>query len=389
MTIAYLDCFSGISGDMFLGALLDAGLPFEELKRAIDSLPLEGYSIGHEKVMKNGLTATGFSVLVDEHHHEHRDFSDIERIINEGQLKDQVKEKSIQIFRSIAEVEGKIHNHPPEKVHFHEVGAVDSIIDIVGAAFSIDCLGIGSISSSRIPLGSGFIKSGHGRIPVPAPATISLLRCVPVYDSGLNRELVTPTGAALLKEFVSSFEGLPPMVVENVGYGAGSRDLPDRPNMLRIIIGSEKKGGQAETVVVLNANLDDTNPEWLGFIMEKLFKTGALDVAFFPIQMKKNRPGTQLEVIGRPQQKDELMDIIFRESSTLGIRFRYSERRVLERSQTNINSPWGELKVKKIVKPDGTSYIQPEYDSCKRIAEEKNIPLRDIYFWIISENRER
>lgn len=386
MKVAYLDCFSGISGDMFLGALLDARLPFEELKRAIDSLPLEGYSIKHEKVIKNGLSATDFSVLVDEHHHEHRNFSDIERVIKQGQLNDQVKERSIQIFRSIAEVEGKIHNHAPEKVHFHEVGAVDSLIDIVGAAFGIDYLGIGSISSSRIPLGSGFIKSGHGRIPVPAPATISLLKGVPVYDSGLNTELVTPTGAALLKEFVSSFEGLPPMVVENVGYGAGSRDLPDRPNMLRIIIGSEKKDGQAETVVVLNANLDDTNPEWLGFIMEKLFKTGALDVVFFPIQMKKNRPGTQIEVIGRPQQKDELMDIIFRESSTLGIRFRYSERRVLERSQIKIQSPWGEIKAKKITRPDGTDFIQPEYDSCKKIAEEKGIPLRDIYAQILSIN---
>jgi uncharacterized protein (TIGR00299 family) protein len=268
------------------------------------------------------------------------------------------------------------------------VGAVDSIIDIVGSAFGMDYLGISSVSSSHIPLGSGFIKSGHGRIPVPAPATISLLKGVPVFDSGLNTELVTPTGAALVKEFVGSFEGLPHMVVERVGYGAGSRDLPDRPNMLRIVIGTEKKVGQAEIVVVLNANLDDTNPEWLGFIMEKLFKTGALDVAFFPIQMKKNRPGIQIEVIGRPRQKDDLMDIIFRESSTLGVRFRYSERRVLERSQIKIKSPWGELKVKKIVKPDGTSCLQPEYDSCREIAEGKNIPLRDIYSWVISENRE-
>ncbi len=386
MTIAYLDCFSGISGDMFIGALLDAGLPFDELKKTIDSLPFEGYSIRHEKVMKNGLSATGFFVHFHEHHHTHRNLKDIKEIINKGQLKDKVRERAIRIFQSIAEVEGSIHNHPPEEVHFHEVGAVDSIIDIVGAAFGMDYLGIRSVSASPVPLGSGFIKSGHGMIPVPAPATISLLKGIPVYDSGLKTELVTPTGAALLREFVGSFEGMPPMVVERVGYGAGTRDLTDRPNMLRIIIGAEKKDAHTETVVLLHANIDDSNPEWLGYIMENLFRAGALDVVFIPVQMKKNRPGTQIEVIGPPDLKDTLTNILFMESTTLGVRYEYSQRAVLAREETTISSPFGEIKVKRITRPDGTAFIQPEYETARKIAEEKGIPLRDVYTMILSAN---
>ena len=386
MTIAYLDCFSGISGDMFLGALLDIGLPFEELKKAISSLPFHGYSIDYKKEMKNGLSATRFLVSVDEHHHIHRSLPDIEEIINAGQLKDDVKQRSMRIFRSIAEVEGLIHNHPPEKVHFHEVGAVDSIIDIVGAAFGVDYLGITSINASHIPLGSGFIKSGHGTIPLPAPATVGLLKGIPVYSSGLEYELVTPTGAALVKEFVNSFEGMPPMIISNIGYGAGTRDLPDRPNLFRIIAGIDSKETDTETVAVLEANIDDTNPEWLGFIMERLFEEGALDVIFTPVYMKKNRPGIQVEVISRPQTRDHLVGILFRESTTIGIRYRYSQRKVLKREETTIDSPWGGLKVKKIVQPDGSFFIQPEFESCKKIAREQGIPIKDVYAQVLSIN---
>ncbi|HJX33902.1 MAG TPA: nickel pincer cofactor biosynthesis protein LarC, partial [Desulfatiglandales bacterium] len=305
-------------------------------------------------------------------------------IIGKGDLSDRVKEGCFRIFESIALEEGRIHNLPPEEVHFHEIGAVDSIIDIVAAAFGVESLNITSISASSLPLGSGFKETGHGRMPLPAPATIALLKGVPVYDSGLRHELVTPTGAALIKEFASSFGAMPPMIVEGVGYGAGSRDLPDRPNLLRIIIGKERAEGHIDTVIILDANLDDANPEWLGFMMDRLFEAGALDVYFSPVQMKKNRPGIHVQVIGPPYKKDPLMDTLFRESTTLGVRFSYSSRKTLERSHVEIDSPWGKVAVKKIVWPDGSCSLQPEYESCRKIAEEKGLPLKEIYYWVMS-----
>ena len=385
MTIAYLDCFSGISGDMFLGALLDLGLPFEELKAALDTLPFDGYSIDQKKEMKNGLSATRLLVSINEHHHVHRNLTDINEIISRGNLNEKVKKKAMEIFRSIAEVEGKIHNHPPEKVHFHEVGAVDSIIDIVGAAFGVDYLGITSFSASSIPVGSGFTKSGHGTIPIPAPATTALLEGIPVYSSGIEYELVTPTGAAILKEFVNSYEGLPPMTVEKTGYGAGTRDLPDRPNLLRIITGTGES--LSDTVALLEANIDDTSPEWLGYLMERLFKKGALDVSFIPVYMKKNRPGIQVEVICTPGSRDELMDLLFNESTTIGIRYRHSRRKILKREHVTVETQWGEMAAKKVFRPDGNYFIQPEYESCRKAAEAHGVPLKDIYNVILSENR--
>ncbi len=422
MTIAYIDCFSGISGDMFLGALLDLGLPFTELKKAIESLPFEGYSIDYKTEMKNGLKGTRFIVSLngqqdhhdnhhqhdhhnhhdhhsghahDNHHehevqtvehvhHEHRGLPDIEKIINAGALNDKVKQRSLKIFRSIAEVEGVIHNHAPEEVHFHEVGAVDSIIDIVGAAFGVDYLGITSFYSGSVPLSSGFIHSGHGIIPLPAPATIALLKGIPVYSSGLSYELVTPTGAAILKEFVTTFSGMPPMIIKNIGYGAGTRDMVERPNLLRIITGELAENKKSDTVVVLEANIDDTNPEWLGFIMEKLFNEGAYDVTFTPLYMKKNRPGIKVEVIASPGLKDRLANILFMESTTIGVRQSFCQRMVLKREEAMIESPWGMLKAKKVSRPDGTVYIQPEYEACRKVAEENNIPLRDIYAKMLS-----
>ncbi len=384
MRTAYLDCFSGISGDMFVGALLDAGLSFDKLKDTLGSLPLDGYSLEVKREKKNDVTGTRFIVRPNKKVHSHRGLKDIKGIISKGDLSDRVKEGCFRIFESIALEEGKIHNLPSEEVHFHEVGAVDSIIDIVAAAFGVESLGIASISASSLPLGSGITETAHGRIPIPAPATIALLKGVPVYDSGLRHELVTPTGAALIKEYASSFGAMPPMIIEGVGYGAGSRDLPDRPNLLRIIIGKERSEGHIDTVVILDANLDNANPEWLGFMMDRLFESGALDVYFSPIQMKKNRPGIHVQVIGPPQKKDPLMDILFRESTTLGVRFSYSSRKTLERSQVEIDSPWGKMAVKRVVWPDGSFSLQPEYESCRKIAEEKGLPLKEIYYWIMS-----
>jgi hypothetical protein len=326
-------------------------------------------------------------VKVDKERQRHRGLKDIVKIIQAGGLSKEVQNRSIQIFESIAQEEGKIHKCPPDEVHFHEVGAVDSIIDIVGSVFGIEYLGIASISASSLPLGSGFVKTQHGRIPVPAPATIALLKGIPVYDSGIKYELVTPTGAALVKALASSFGSMPAMTVERVGYGVGSRDLPDRPNLLRVILGHDQTEQQVDTVVTLEANLDDTNPEWLGFLMGRLFEAGALDVVFCPIQMKKNRPGILLQVMGRPEQRDNLMDILFRESTTLGIRFHYSQRRVLPRSEVEVEGPWGKMRVKKVLRPDGSSYFLPEYEACRKIAEENKIPIREVYDWVASMNK--
>jgi uncharacterized protein (TIGR00299 family) protein len=386
MKIAYLDCFSGISGDMFMGALLDAGLPFETLEAALHTLPLEGYRLEMQREERGHLFGTRFLVSVDKDKQVERGIRDIKKIINAGDLSNSVKNKSIEVFEAIAVEEGKIHNRPQEEIHFHEVGAADSIIDIVGTFFGIEFLGIGFITASSLPLGSGFTETEHGTIPLPAPATVALLKGIPVYDSGLRHELVTPTGAALIKRLAGSFGVLPPMIVENVGYGVGGRNLPDRPNLLRILIGRDQTEDHVETIVMLEANLDDTNPEWMGFIMDRLFEAGALDVVFYPGQMKKNRPGILVQVMAHPRQRDELMDILFRESTTLGVRFRYSQRKVLQRSIDEIDSPWGKILAKKVTRPDGTFFFQPEYEACKKIAEKNGLPIKEIYYWVISSN---
>jgi hypothetical protein len=262
-------------------------------------------------------------------------------------------------------------------------------MDIVGTLYGVERLGISNIYSSALPLGYGFVNTDHGRIPLPAPAAIALLKGVPVYDSGLNRELVTPTGAALVRGLAKSFGKMPPMIVERIGYGAGSMDLPDRPNLLRILIGEESAEELVDTIAVLEANLDDTNPEWLGFLMDRLLEAGALDVVFYPAQMKKNRPGTMVQVIGRPDQQNDLMKVLFRESTTLGVRYRYSQRKVLERSSVEIEGPWGKMEVKKVRLPDGSFQFHPEYEVCRKIALNTGIPLKEIYYWVMAQNKVR
>lgn len=388
MKIAYLDCFAGASGDMFLGALLDAGLSLDDLRTALSTLPLQGYTLRVLKEERNHLFGTRFIVDIEKDRQPARSFGDIKTLIHAAGLSPWVKDTSTRIFECLALEEGRIHDSPPEKVHFHEVGALDSIIDIVGAVFGMESLGITSLHASSLPLGSGFVESRHGRIPLPAPATIALLKGIPVYDSGIRAELVTPTGAALLKGLACAFGAMPPMIVEQVGYGVGSRELADRPNLLRILVGRESREQQAETVVVMEANVDDTNPEWLGFLMERLFKAGALDVLFCPVQMKKNRPAVLIQVIGRPHHKDLLMEILFQESTTLGVRYHMMQRKVLARDEAEIDSPWGKMKAKKISRPDGSFHLVPEYESCRKIALEKGLPVRDVYAWIISQGKQ-
>jgi uncharacterized protein (TIGR00299 family) protein len=387
MKIAYLDCFSGISGDMFLGALLDTGFPFHELNNSLRTLPIDGYSLEIKHVERNQVYGTQLVVKIEEREQISRKLEEVRTIIERGNLSRAIKDKSIEVFECLAKAEGDIHKRSQEEVHFHEIGAVDSIIDIVGTVYAIDHLKIRSLYVSPLPLGSGFAETAHGRIPIPAPATIALLRGIPVFDSGLRHELVTPTGAALVKCLAKSFGPMPPMVVHEVGYGTGTRHLPDRPNLLRVLIGREHYAPDGDTVVVLETNLDDTSPEWLGFIMDRLFDAGALDVIFCPVQMKKNRPGVQIQVIGSPDKKDILMEILFRESTTLGIRFRYSQRKVLKRSTEELSSPWGKIRVKKVMTGNDSFLFLPEYESCSEIALRENIPLREVFAWVAGLNK--
>jgi pyridinium-3,5-bisthiocarboxylic acid mononucleotide nickel chelatase len=387
MKIAFLDCFSGISGDMLLGALIDAGLSIEELEKTLQTLPLQGYALDVRREVRGRLSGTRLLVKVEQDRQPERGLKDISQIIRAAGLSPQVKDRSCKIFESLAEVESRIHDCPPDKIHFHEIGAVDSIIDIVGSVFGLEKLGISALFSSSLPLGYGFTESAHGRLPLPAPATLALLRGVQVYDSGLKYELVTPTGAALLKGLVKDFGSMPSMTLEKVGYGVGRQVFHDRPNLLRILIGHQQEEQQFETIVILEANLDNTNPEWLGFLMDQLFKAGALDAVFCPVQMKKNRPGILIQVMGRPWQRDTLMDLLFRESTTLGVRFRYSQRKILRRSAVEIDSPWGKVKVKKVLGPDGSPFLMPEYEVCRKIAEKNSLPLKEVYSWVMASNR--
>jgi uncharacterized protein (TIGR00299 family) protein len=381
MKIAYLDCFSGISGDMFVGSLLDAGLPFEKLEKILTGLKISGYKISATKEGRNNIFGTRFLVSLQEEDQKVRHLDDIKEIFKDSDLPLPVIEGSIQVFEKLAIIEGEIHHISPNEVHFHEVGALDSIVDIVATVAGINLLGIEKLFASRIPVGTGMIASAHGKIPVPSPATIALLRSIPIYHSGQDVEMVTPTGAVLITSLCSSFGPMPQMIVDSIGYGVGSRTLVDRPNLLRILIGSDIDKDRSETVVVLESNLDDMNPELLGYLMDSLFDAGAKDVSFSPIQMKKNRPGTQLQVIGQPEDRERLTAIIFRESTTLGIRYRFSQRAVLKREGLVVDSPWGKMSLTKVINQDGRTVLMPEYEECRRIAQENNLALRDVYAW--------
>jgi uncharacterized protein (TIGR00299 family) protein len=387
MKIAYLDCFSGVSGDMFIGALLDAGLSFDELNECLRSLPLEGYYLEIRRDERNGIWGTRFMVQLDQKEQSPRNLEAIRKITGQGKLTSSVKDKSMKVFEALANVEGKIHNRPPESIHFHEIGAMDSIIDIIGTVYGLERLEVNALFVSTLPVGSGFVESTHGRLPIPSPATTALLKGIPIYDSGVPHEMVTPTGAALVKELAASFGPMPPMVVENIGYGAGKRTLPDRPNLLRILIGDSQTQDHIDTVVVLEANVDDSSPEWLGYLMERLFDAGALDVVFCPVQMKKSRPGIQIQVMGRPDQRDSLMELLFRESSTLGVRFQYNQRKVLQRTTAEVESPWGKIRVKKVLEKDGSPFFLPEYEVCREVALKNNCPLREIFYWVMGLNK--
>ena len=407
MRIAYLDCFSGISGDMFLGALVDVGVPFELLQKTVADLNI-GATLELSRVDRAGVSAVKIDVAVSgekdmpreefwaNKHRPHspeqrghggvRSLSDILRIIGAASISERARRTAGDIFNALGSAEAKVHNVDVEQVHFHEVGAEDAIVDVVCAAVGAEALAIEQLVSSPLNVGGGTVTCAHGIMPVPAPATLELLKGVPIYSGDIQKELVTPTGAAIAKVLVNRFEPRPRMATDKVGYGAGSRHFPGAPNVLRISIGeafettaSEKHSfAPQEEIAILEANLDDLNPQLIGYITELALANGALDVFTAPVQMKKNRPGTLLSVLARPEDEADLRALIFRESSTLGVRVRRETRFALPRRHETVATPWGEVRMKIAGTNGADSHYAPEYEDCRRIAADHDVPLKTV-----------
>lgn len=393
MRIAYFDAFSGVSGDMTVGALIDAGADAHKLIHGLEHLNL-GAAYSTEKVTRHGITATKFHVHEGEgkphhhhgdeqhdhdhshdgdHHHDHRHLSQILELIDKARIPAPVKENAKRVFVRLGEEEAKIHGIPLEKVHFHEVGAVDSIADIVGACYGLHLLGVEEVYCSPVNVGSGTAKMAHGVLPVPAPATAALLKGKPVYADGPPFEFTTPTGAAIVSTLAKGFGPMPPVAIEKVGYGAGTKNFDSRANVLRITIGEAQRSAESQTVVLLEANIDDASPQLLGYAMDALFAAGALDVTLAPLLMKKNRAGHLLTVVAAPEDKDRLSELVLRETTTLGLRIRTAERRTLAREFVEVETRWGKVRMK--VTPHG---FAPEYDDCQALARDKQVPLKDV-----------
>ena len=389
MRIAYFDCFSGISGDMILGALLDLGLDPAELTRHLSKLQLSGYQLEVSKEQRGPITGTKFNVKVETAEQPLRSSGQIKGLIAESDLPDPVKEKSLAAVERLARTEGNLHQQPPEHVHFHEVGAIDSIVDMVGACIGLHLLGIGQVVASPLPLGRGFVQCQHGLLPLPAPATLALLESVPVYDSGQERELVTPTGAAILTTVCSEFGGFPNMNIEKVGYGVGQHPESHPPNLLRVVLGQTTRGLFKDRLLLLETSIDDMNPEYYGHLMERLLSAGALDVNVLPAQMKKNRPGQLLRVLLSEGLRDTVLQILFNESTSLGVRIHEVERYSLPRSTIRVQTLYGRLPVKVATNPHGDFTVAPEYDACRRAAQRHKVPLRQVYAEAMHQARKR
>lgn len=390
--IAYFDLISGISGDMTLGALVDLGVPVAWLKARLSALPLHGFDIRTEAVWQNGIRGVDLFVDADTHVHS-KDYKGIRQLITDAPLSDRVKARSLEAFEKIGVAESKIHGADLETVHFHEVGGIDAIVDIVGSFLCVEYLDITAVHASVVPLGHGWVKCSHGTIPVPVPATLAILNGVPVRDGGVEMEMVTPTGAAIITTLCDSFGPMPDMVVRGIGYGSGKNrpgprsragSGPGLPNLLRVVLGASSAGEETgtistEEVVVIETSTDDMSPEISGFLMEKLLQQGALDVCHIPVQMKKNRPGTRLEVVCRKEQVDPLVRLILRESSSIGLRYHAVKRAVLARREILVETTFGTLQAKQITRPDGSVRITPEYEVCRKVADERKVPLGDVY----------
>jgi pyridinium-3,5-bisthiocarboxylic acid mononucleotide nickel chelatase len=426
--IAYFDCFSGISGDMVLGALVDAGAELSAIERELRKLRLPGWSISAAQVQRQAIFATQVRVEVEreqeasrgsaargktpyrtsaktadegvqatseltvrplshhDHHgyssHPHRGLVEIVRMIDEAGLASRAAERAKRIFRRLAEAEAHVHQVPIEKVHFHEVGAVDSIIDIVGAAIGFELLGIEEFACSVFDVGGGQVETEHGVLPVPAPATVELLRGAPTHSSGIQRELVTPTGAAIATTLATRYAEIPPMTLRAVGYGAGSRDLAEKPNVLRLLVGErvESEAGEywGAPVTVIETNLDDMSPQIYGYFVERALAAGALDVFSTPAQMKKNRPGLLVTLLSETENAARLIDLIFRETTTIGVRTYEARRKTLEREVVPVETPFGEVRMKVSHMNASILNATPEYEDCQRIAAERGVPLKQV-----------
>ncbi|MBW2515783.1 MAG: nickel pincer cofactor biosynthesis protein LarC [Deltaproteobacteria bacterium] len=388
--LAYFDCFAGISGDMTLGALVDLGVPVDWLQNELSRLPLTGYQMSTRPVMRSGIQATGVRVEIQNAGNS-RNYKKIKLLLEDCVLSDGVKSTSLAVFERLARAEADIHGCAIEEVHFHEVGGVDAIVDIVGSALCLEKLGITEVMASPLPVGSGFVDCQHGRLPLPAPATIEILKDVPLYGTDVVAELVTPTGAAIIACLAESFGPLPPVHIKKIGYGAGQRELTDRPNLLRILLGTAADTTdnlQTEHISILETCIDDMNPEFFGFLLERLYADGALDVYWIPVHMKKNRPGTLVQVLCREDRKDALIQRLLSETTSLGVRYYQAARRMLAREQVTVHTSFGEVRMKRVTDPGGGRRLVPEYDVCREIALRRNIPLRSVYETIAKEAAE-
>lgn len=380
--IAYFDCFSGIAGDMVLGALIDAGLDIRFLAKELKKLKLKGYELKKAKVRRGGLMGTKFSVIIKNgsSRNTHRPLGEILKLIEKSSLNHKVKDVSRKIFNNIGEVEAKIHGVSDKKnLSLHELGDIDSIIDIVGSAIALDKLGIEEIYSSPLHFGRTFVNTRHGVLPTPSPAALELLKGVPSKVSNIDAELVTPTGAGILKTLAKSFGEMPQMKVSRIGHGAGTQELKELPNMLRIMIGEKHAAFKKDRIFVIETNIDDINPQNFEYIFEKLFKEGALDVYTTSIQMKKTRPAFKLTVLSAPSVFDKLCSIIFKETSSIGIRYHEQNRYKLDREIVKVDTGYGKVRVKLSRGPDDIMTVSPEYEDCARLARSKKVPLKIIY----------
>jgi pyridinium-3,5-bisthiocarboxylic acid mononucleotide nickel chelatase len=385
MRVLCYDCFSGISGDMNLGAMIDLGVDISYLKNELEKLNLDGWDLVAEKDQRHGIKGTKVTVRQLVHKHEHRHLSDIEKIISGSSLSDEVKKLSMEIFMKLATAESIVHGIPVEEVHFHEVGAIDSIIDITGAAVCYNALHVDAVYVSEVELGGGFVNCDHGKLPVPAPATIEIIKGIPVRTGGVDFEATTPTGAAILSVLGTDFCSSDPLKIEKTAYGIGHKDHPDVPNILRVSLAETiSQSGTGHNALLIESNIDDMNPEFYDHISDRLFKAGASDVYYSQIIMKKGRPGVVLSVICEPGSEDHIREIMFTESTTLGIRTYDFRKDTLSREFSKLETIYGDVTIKRSFYKGKEVSVKPEYDECKRIALEQDIPLKEIYNTIIS-----
>ena len=376
---AYFDCYSGISGDMILGALVDLGVDPRKIRKALKTLDLKGYKLKTSRVQRGLIAGTKVQVrLTKSSHHPARKYSDIKKLIADSDLSSTAKKNSLEIFKRIAQVEAAIHDTAMEKIHFHEIGAVDSIVDIVGGVVAIESLKLDKIYASPLNVGEGFVQCAHGCLPVPAPATLKLLQGIPVFSNGIKKELTTPTGAAMIGFYADKFGSLPAMKIVGDGYGAGDHIIAEMPNMLRVVLG-EISAESDEELVLIETNIDDMNPEFYEGTMESLFKAGALDVYLTPIIMKKSRPANKISVLSSETDRQAMTEILLHETSSFGVRYFRIGRTVLEREMKTVNISWGSVRIK-IGKFNGkVIQISPEYEDCKKIAYKEKVPVKQVY----------